>query len=169
MCSGRTVERCLRDGGARRSSNGRHLDRCLLALRDPADRQRDTQPGLSAAVFGNGLANGDRYFADVPSSSLLDGLDGAMAETFVRDPTAPAEDFRGRWEWREDVRMLTDVAKHGVRALSMTKVWTEASSRQRTALHRYALGTFLLGYQPGSGYFSFRNGHGLTIPGPSGR
>ena len=115
-----------------------------------------------AAVFGNGLANGDRYFADVPSSSLLDGLDGAMAETFVRDPTAPAEDFRGRWEWREDVRMLTDVAKHGVRALSMTKVWTEASSRQRTALHRYALGTFLLGYQPGQGYFSFRVGHRLT-------
>lgn len=132
----------------------------LSATRRIADVTRELV--APAAVFGNGLTNGARYFADVPSSSLLDGLDGAMAETFVRDPTAPAEDFRGRWEWREDVRMLTDVASRDAQALSMTKVWTDATSRQRTALQRYALGTFLLGYQPGQGYFSFRAGHGLT-------
>ena len=115
-----------------------------------------------APVYGNGLADGDRYFANVPSSSILPPLDGAMAESFVRDPTAPAEQFRHRAAWRADVRMLADAASRGVNTLSMTKVWTTATPRQRTALQRYALGTFLLGYQPGHGYFSFRDDHGLT-------
>jgi hypothetical protein len=115
-----------------------------------------------APVYGNGLAYGERYFASVPSSSILPPLDGAMAESFVRDPTAPAEEFRPRGEWRADVRMLADVASRGANALSMTKVWTTATARQRTALQRYALGTFLLGYEPGNGYFSFRDDHGLT-------
>jgi hypothetical protein len=44
----------------------------------------------------------------------------------------------------------------------MTKVWTESSRHETAAVHRYALGTFLLGYRPGRGYFSFRDDHGLT-------
>jgi putative glycosyl hydrolase-like family 15 (GHL15) protein len=115
-----------------------------------------------ALVYGNGLADGSRYFADVPSSSLLRGLDGAMAESFVRDATAPIQEFRHHDSWRLDVRMLADAAARGSDALSMTKVWTTATARQRTALQRYALGTFLLGYQPGHGMFSFRDDHGLT-------
>jgi hypothetical protein len=115
-----------------------------------------------APVYGNGLADGTRYFADVPSSELLKSLDGGMAESFVRDPTAPVEQFRHHDAWADDVRMLVDAAARDSDALSMTKVWTTATARQRTAIQRYALGTFLLGYEPGHGSFSFRDDHGLT-------
>lgn len=115
-----------------------------------------------APVYGNGLADGTRYFGNAPSSTLLKSLDGGMAETFVREPMAPVEDFRTHDAWTDDVRMLVDVAARGSDALSMTKVWTTATPRQRTAIHRYALGTFLLGYEPGHGSFSFRDDHGLT-------
>ena len=124
---------------------------------------RATRGGVAPApVFGNGLADGARYFSSDPSSTILDSLDGAMAEQFVRDPTAPVERFRHRDEWWKDVLMLSDAARRGKATFAMTKVWTTASRRQITAVQRYALGTFLLGYQPGQGFFSFRSDHGLT-------
>ena len=58
--------------------------------------------------------------------------------------------------------MLVDAAQRDADTLSITKVWTTATARQTTAIQRYALGTFLLGYEPGHGYFSFRDDHGLT-------
>ena len=116
----------------------------------------------TAPVYGNGLSDGSRYFAQVPSSTLLRSLDGGMAESFVRDATAPVQDFRGHDAWAADVRMLVDAAQRDADTLSITKVWTSATARQRTAIQRYALGTFLLGYEPGHGYFSFRDDHGLT-------
>lgn len=113
-------------------------------------------------VLGNGLANGRRYFGDAPSSTILGGLDGAMAEQFVRDAREPATNVHGGKSWRMDVRMLSNTARRGRVALSMTKVWTKATNRQEEAVHRYALATFLLGYQPGHGFFSFRDDRGLT-------
>ena len=132
----------------------------LAATRHISDATRSAVG--PAPVYGNGLVDGERYFADVPSSTLLKSLDGGMAESFVRDPTAPVQEFRQHDAWTDDVRMLVDAAARGSVALSMTKVWTAATPRQQTALERYALGTFLLGYQPGHGYFSFRTDHGLT-------
>ncbi len=132
----------------------------LAATRRIAARtRREVAP---APVLGNGLANGRRYFADAPSSTILGGLDGAMAEQFVRDPTEPASNVHGGTSWRMDVRMLSNAANRERVALSMTKVWTHATARQVAAVHRYALGTFLLGYRPGHGFFSFRTDHGLT-------
>lgn len=132
----------------------------LAATRHISDATRSAVG--PAPVYGNGLTDGTKYFADVPSSTLLKSLDGGMAESFVRDPTAPVLDFRQHDEWTDDVRMLVDAAARGSDALSMTKVWTTATARQRTAIQRYALGTFLLGYEPGHGSFSFRDDHGLT-------
>jgi hypothetical protein len=115
-----------------------------------------------APVYGNGLSDGSRYFAQVPSSTLLKSLDGGMAESFVRDATSPVQDFRHHDAWAADVRMLVDAAQRDADTLSITKVWTTATARQRTAIQRFALGTFLLGYEPGHGSFSFRDDHGLT-------
>ena len=132
----------------------------LAATRHISDATRSAVS--PAPVYGNGLVDGTKYFADVPSSTLLKSLDGGMAESFVRDPTSPVLDFRRHSGWTDDLRMLVDAADRGSDALSMTKVWTTATARQRTAIQRYALGTFLLGYEPGHGYFSFRDDHGLT-------
>jgi putative glycosyl hydrolase-like family 15 (GHL15) protein len=132
----------------------------LAATGDISQATRDAAG--HAPVYGNGLSDGSRYFAQVPSSTLLKSLDGGMAESFVRDATAPVRDFRPHDAWAADVRMLVDAAQRDADTLSITKVWTTATARQRTAIQRYALGTFLLGYEPGHGYFSFRDDHGLT-------
>ena len=113
-----------------------------------------------APVYGNGLANGSVYFSG--SSSILDGLDGGMAESFVRDAYAPSGSFRSTTQWRSDVRLLGDVADQGRAGLAITKVWSAASARQTNAVQRYAVATFLLGYTPGRSFYSFRDDHGLT-------
>ena len=114
-------------------------------------------------MYGNGLANGSLYFGgSAPSSTILDGLDGGMAESFVRDAYAPVGSFRPATQWRSDVRMLRDVASKGDAGLAITKVWSRATDRQASAVQRYALATFLLGYRPGLSFYSFRDNHGLT-------
>jgi Hypothetical glycosyl hydrolase family 15 len=116
-----------------------------------------------APVYGNGLANGSLYFGgSAPSSTILGGLDGGMAESFVRDAYAPTGSFRSASQWRSDVELLRDVADRGHAGLAITKVWTSASRRQTNAVERYALATFLLGYTPGRSFYSFRDDHGLT-------
>jgi hypothetical protein len=116
-----------------------------------------------APVYGNGLANGSLYFGgSAPSSTILGGLDGGMAESFVRDAYAPAGSFRPADQWRQDVELLRDVASKGDAGLAITKVWSSASDRQTNAVQRYALATFLLGYRPGLSFYSFRDDHGLT-------
>jgi hypothetical protein len=115
-------------------------------------------------VFGNGLASGASYFdTDGPSERILDGLDGAMAELFVRPPTAPIDSYRDPQAWLQDVEMLLDAAERGDRVLAMTKVWTDGTPAQKDAWHRYALATFLLGYTPGLTYFSFRYDRGSSF------
>jgi hypothetical protein len=115
-----------------------------------------------APVYGNGLANGPAYFSRVSPRTILSGLDGGMAESFVRDAYAPVHRYRSVTQWRQDANLLRDVAARGDVGLAMTKVWSSATLRQTRAAQRYAMATFLLGYQPGMSYFSFRDDHGLT-------
>ena len=123
-----------------------------------------TREAISPApVYGNGLNNGSVYFGGASSSSaILDGLDGGMAESFVRDAYSPVRSFRPAKQWRSDVRLLRDVASRGDAGLTVTKVWSRATNRQANAVQRYALATFLLGYEPGRSFYSFRDNHGLT-------
>jgi hypothetical protein len=123
-----------------------------------------TSDGIAPApVYGNGLANGSLYFSGTaPTSTILGGLDGGMAESFVRDPYSPAGSFRRTTQWRQDVRLVRDVASRGDTGLVITKVWSRATNRQTNAVQRYALATFLLGYTPGLSFYSFRDDHGLT-------
>jgi hypothetical protein len=115
-----------------------------------------------APVYGNGLANGPTYFSKVSPRTLLGGLDGGMAESFVRDAYAPVGSYRSSGLWRQDANLLRDVASRGDVGLAITKVWSSAGLRQTRAVQRYAMATFLLGYKPGMSYYSFRDDHGLT-------
>ena len=122
---------------------------------------RATRSEVSPApVYGNGLANGSLYFNG--ASTIMGGLDGGMAESFVRDAFAPVGSFRSATQWRQDVNLLRSVAAGGDAGLAITKVWSRATKRQTNAVERYALATFLLGYQPGLSFYSFRDDHGLT-------
>lgn len=126
-----------------------------------------TQRLAPKPVFGNGLSDGTKYFrVEAPTKRILDGLDGGMAELFVRPPNAPITAYKGEWEWKQDVDMLVDAAARGEIVLTTTKVWTDGTQYQKDAWHRYALATFLLGYTPGLTYFTFRYDRSLTFVHP---
>jgi Hypothetical glycosyl hydrolase family 15 len=122
-------------------------------------------------VIGNGLNCGSSYYlAGGGSGMLLDGLDGGMSEAFVRSAGWSVTTYRNETQWKQDVDMLLDIAKRpagdGNVAYTVTKVWTTATAAQIDAWHRYALGTFLLGYVPGHAYFTFRDDKGTLQASP---
>lgn len=109
----------------------------------------------SSIVVGNGLANGKRYFtAPGATAPLLNGLDGANAEGWIRGANQGATQFRKEREWLKDVDMLVHAGARGKTVLAMTKVWVAATAAQVDRWHRYALASFLLG-NDGNSYFSF--------------
>jgi hypothetical protein len=120
-----------------------------------------------APVFINGLSNGVGYFdPSGPSSQLLDGVKGGMIEAFVRPPTSAVDAYESEGAWRQEVDMLVDICHRstGHVAVAITKVWTTATSEQIDAWHRFALGTFFLGYERRHAYFTFRADHLLSEP-----
>lgn len=118
-------------------------------------------------VIMNGLVDGPGYFNSTgPTERLLDGALGGMSEAFIRAASSGATKYKGEPAWKNDVDMLADAGlrSSGNIAFAITKVWCSASDSQIASLHRYALGSFLLGYRQGHGYFQFRSDHDLTKP-----
>ena len=118
-------------------------------------------------VLMNGLVDGSGYFNSAGrTEQLLNGATGGMSEAFIRPARSGASAYKGRTAWKHDVNMLADVGRRtsGGIAFAVTKVWSRATSKQIASWHRYALGSFLLGYRPGHGYFQFRSHHQLTTP-----
>jgi len=109
-------------------------------------------------VFGNGLVDGSAYYdSSGPSSAILKGLWGAMSELWLRGPTNPIDSYPTATDWKKCVDMVRDAASRGKTVLTMTKVWRTATAAQIQAWHRFALGSFLLGYTPGKSLFEFRS------------
>jgi hypothetical protein len=106
-------------------------------------------------VVGNGLANGKKYFTSPgATAALLNGLDGANAEGWMRGAEQPVAQFRPEVTWKKDVDMLGHAGAQGKTVLAMTKLWVTATQAQIDRWHKYALASFLLGTD-GNAYFSF--------------
>jgi len=137
----------------------------LTATEVVAERVRS---GLSPRpVFANGLVDGPGYFnSSGPTETLLDGVHGGMSEAFMRSASWGTTYYKGVDAWKNDVDMLVDAGARtsGGTVLAITKVWSSASASQIASWHRYALGSFLLGYRPSHAYFQFRSDHDLTTP-----
>lgn len=124
----------------------------LTATSGLADAVRDF---VGAPVYGNGIGDGPRYFDPVaPSSALFTGVDGGMAEGFLRSGRAPLDVFPTLDEWKANVDMLVDAGSRGRRLIVVTKSWNTGTSAQKNALHKFALASFLLG-NDGRSRFSF--------------
>ncbi len=108
-------------------------------------------------VLVQGTANGERYYGPVPTSQLLSGSDGSMIEMFLRSPEAGASSFPREARWKQDVDMVADHGARGKTVMAVTKLWSSATTEQRTIWHEYALGSFLLGYSGSNGAFVFLN------------
>lgn len=107
-------------------------------------------------VFGNGFASGPRYFnTSSPTRQLLSGVDGGIAEGWLRTAYAKITAFRSETAWRQDVDMLANAGSAGDSVLVLTKVWSSGTQAQKDAWHKYALASFFLGTD-GTSFFSFR-------------
>ena len=109
----------------------------------------------SAVIYGNGLGSGYRYYKTPGATSqLFNGLDGMMAEVFVRSAKDNVGAYRNETMWKQDVDMLVDAANRGKTIFVTTKLWIYTTIAQRNAWHQYSLATFLLGAS-GDAYFTF--------------
>ena len=108
-----------------------------------------------AIIVGNGLGNGARYFdTAAPSSTLLDGVDGGMAEAWLRAPMEELDGYPSVRDWQLDVQMLSSAGRNGKTVLVLTKAWAPGSREEKDRWHQYALASFLLGME-GSSFFHF--------------
>jgi hypothetical protein len=111
-----------------------------------------------AVVIANGLGLGPAYFArGAPSAQLLTGIDGGIAEAWLRNAWALPTSFPSVERWRQDVDMLADAARDGKCVMTYTKLWADADEATSEAWYRFALASFLLGTD-GHSYFAFSAG-----------
>ncbi len=99
-------------------------------------------------VVGNGLKDGPSLGE---SSQLFNGMDGGIAEGFLRTSTQSATTYPSVSVWQQNVNMLLSPPKP---MLALTKVWASATTAQLNQYHLYALASFLLGTD-GRSYFYF--------------
>jgi hypothetical protein len=109
-------------------------------------------PGI---VTGNGLGSGPRYFdPDHPSAVLLRGMDGGLAEAWIRTAGQGIATYRSVSAWKQDVDMLAAAGAGRTPVLTLTKVWVDGTKAEKNAWHEFALASFLLGTD-GRSFFSF--------------
>ncbi|MGH9094961.1 MAG: putative glycoside hydrolase [Acidimicrobiales bacterium] len=105
-------------------------------------------------VVGNGLVDGTRYFdPTAPTAQLLDGLSGAMGESWLKGPRADSS-YPTPSHWKQNVDALVDAGRRGRSVVALTKTWGSGTAAQKDAWHVFALASFLLGTD-GRSYFSF--------------
>jgi hypothetical protein len=93
-------------------------------------------------VLANGLASGQKFSTTNP---LLAAAHTAMAEIWLRVSRNPENSFPTTAAWLQDVNMLTYASAHGWGAMTVTKLWVNATAAQIEQWHRYTLASFLLG------------------------
>jgi len=114
--------------------------------------QRLVRPAI---VIGNGLGSGPRFFdVAAPSSVLLHGVRGGIAEGWLRHPAQEIDAFPTLPAWLLDIEMLSSAGRQGKTVLVVTKAWAHGTREQKDRLHEYALASFLLGME-GDAYFHF--------------
>jgi hypothetical protein len=101
--------------------------------------------GRGAPVYVNGLGSGPRYYKrGAPSSQLLNGIDGALAESWLRGGEQSLSWFPGEGDWKQNVDMLRDASARGKVAMVTVKTWGRGSEAQKQAWHKYSLASYLL-------------------------
>lgn len=107
------------------------------------------------ALVGNFLRDGIRFARNRPAQEpLLQALDGAMAETWLRDPGQPLSRFPTITDWRADVDLVSDVQRDHREAFLVTKTWAVGDDAVRRQWHDFAAASFLLATD-GTSRFSF--------------
>src|SRR5262249_53670967 len=104
-----------------------------------------------ALVVGNSLLEPNPTAP--PDLSLLPGIDGGIAEGFMRAATAAVSTYPTETVWKQTVDMMLAASAQGKPVLALTKLWTTATPDQVDAWHRYTLASFLLGTDGTDSYY----------------
>jgi Hypothetical glycosyl hydrolase family 15 len=132
-------------------------DAWLAATASLGAAVRQGNPG--ASVIGNGLGNGARFVdREAPSEQILTGLDGGIAEAWLRTAREPVDRYPDVQAWRSSVDMLQATDKT---VFVEVKVWTRSTKQQTAAWRLFALASFLLG-NGGTSYLAFSGARAET-------
>jgi hypothetical protein len=109
---------------------------------------------IGTPVIANGLRDGRNYFESGTDQLLDTGLEGAMAEAWLRGATNPITSYPKETVWKQNVDAVVDAGVRGASFLAVTKVWTDATQAQKDAWYKYTVASFMLA-NDGKAYLSF--------------
>jgi hypothetical protein len=113
------------------------------------------QAALGVPVIGNGLRDGRNYFDNSTNALItIGGLDGAMAEAWLRGATSPITTYPKETVWKQNVDAIIDAGTLGASFMAVTKLWTDGTQAQKDAWYEFAVASFMLA-NDGKGYLSF--------------
>ena len=125
----------------------------IEAMRRTADRVK-AELG-NRVVYVNGLVHGWYYFDAVePTSRLVNTVDGARAEVWLRCRECPLRSKRSEEFWNKEVAFLADMERRGKAGLVAVEACPEGTAAEKEAVYSYALATFLMGAE-GRSLFHF--------------
>ncbi len=110
--------------------------------------------GSGKVIIGNGLGDGVRFYNVGPSSILLGGEAGGVAEDWLHDATAALNSWPSLATWKMNVDMLGSGSK-GKIIVTITKTWARGSKALIAQWHEFSLATFLLGTSGRDAYSFF--------------
>jgi hypothetical protein len=126
-----------------------------LALTTALSAQVHQLVGLEKPFYVNGIGNGQSYFnSAAPSSRLLDGIDGSLAEYWLRGAKDSLSKYPTETGWKQNVDMIADATARGKKTLITVKTWGNGTIEQRNAWHVYSLASYLLAAD-GTGQYQF--------------
>ncbi len=122
--------------------------------------------GAGKVIIGNGLGDGVRFYKVGPSSILLGGESGGVAEDWMHDATASLNTWPSLDTWKMNVDMLGSGSK-GKIIVTITKTWARGSSALIAQWHEFSLASFLLGTSGRDAYSFFATrGSSAIAPNP---
>lgn len=120
--------------------------------------------GSSKVILGNGLGDGQRFYNVGPSSILLGGEAGGVAEDWLHNAPDALSHWPSLATWKQNVDMLGAGAK-GKIIVTITKTWGKGSKSLISQWHEFSLATFLLGTS-GRDCYSFFASRGSSAISP---
>jgi hypothetical protein len=110
--------------------------------------------GNSKIIIGNGLGDGPHFYNVGPSSILLGGEAGGVAEGWMHNAIDAMDHWPGVNEWKLNVDML-GVGSQGKVILTITKTWGTGTTALIEQWHQFSLASFLLGSSGRDAYSFF--------------
>jgi hypothetical protein len=120
--------------------------------------------GPTKIIIGNGLGDGVRFYNVGPSSILLGGEAGGVAEGWLHNPVDLLDHWPNASVWKLNVDMLGP-GSQGKIIVTIVKTWGKGTAALVAQWHQFSLASFLLG-NSGRDAYSFFPARGASAIAP---